>query len=97
MATLGEKLQAKKEITQIIQNISDNGMTQEEAEDILQHILIIYKNANVHIDIEGNYYTDEILALCETCFEMVKKQYSKLFINSIGLEMMFSDDEKQVC
>jgi len=98
MATLGEKLTAKKEMTQIIQNISEDGMTQAQAEDILQHALIIYKNAKVYIDHDGHYHTDEILDLCDTCSNMVKKEYSKLFMNSISLEMMFKDDdEKQVC
>jgi hypothetical protein len=89
MTSLGKKLQAREKSEKILANTQLQDMTHLQVEELLEQILIMHKDAKVHVSYDGNYDLSEILELHAKGKKIVSKAYSECLMQSIAIELMF--------
>ena len=90
--SLLNRLNAIKEIKAIRNSISDNAVSQDDAETLIHLCRIIYTKLNVTKDAKGDYDIDRVNALCEKCISTVKREYTAKLFEDIALIRMLEDD-----
>jgi len=92
MSTLGEKMTAHKKMQSIVENLNSEHIGDSTAKDLNQ-LFELFGNSYLLTTRGEYYYLEDAKALLAKCLERIRKEYSAKFMTSIGLIMMFQEDE----
>jgi len=90
MSSLGEKIDAKKELLEAISTLSEP-ISEEQVFNLNRLFCIFNKNFILEKNENGTYKVDEIDLLYTRCFEIIKKEYSAKFMRHITTIHMFEE------
>ena len=92
MSSLGQKINAHKEMKSIVEELTLQSINDSTAKR-LNELFSVFNGSYVLMKKDDGYDIKEIQELYEKCFERVKKEYSAKFMDSLALTVMFQEEE----
>ena len=92
MSSLGEKLNAEQKLKSIIKSISSEHIDEATVQE-LNALFGVFGSSFVLERKDDRYELADAQALYEKCLSIVKREYSRVFMESMALTIMLQEDE----